>query len=147
MGQKNNSALFFTCSLIEQIGRDLHLHRGDVVRQIGAERIRILLDNADILHCEPLEKVADDVSREYGLRGGDYDNVSACRHTVPSAWDMGKVYSRLIEDVDDDNQENTLWSVYTSWMDELLCNYNSDLYYQPREYLAECWQAGEIIDD
>ena len=60
---------------------------------------------------------------------------------------MGKVYSRLIEDVDDDNQENTLWSVYTSWMDELLCNYNSDLYYQPREYLAECWKAGEIIDD
>ena len=141
------SSLFFTCSLIEQLGRDLHLRRGEVVRQLGQERLRHLFDHADVLHCEPLEKVSDDVIRAYALTGGSYDNVAACRYLVPSAWDMGKVYARLIEDVGGPDPIQGIWDVYTSWLDALICNYNSDLYYQPREYLAECWRAGKIVED
>ena len=147
MGKRLDSDLFFVCSLIEQIGRDLHLRRGDVVRQLTIANISILLRDACVLHCEPLEKVADDAVREFGLRGGDYDNVAECIYTVPSAWDMGKVYARLIQDTQGDDRAVGIWNVYTSWMDELLSFYNSDLYYQPQEYLAECWRAGHIIDD
>lgn len=143
----DHSSLFFTCSLIEQLGRELHLRRGEVVRQLGQERLRHLFDHADVLHCEPLEKVSDDVIQAYALTSGSYDNVAACRYLVPTAWDMGKVYARLIEDVGGPDPIQGIWDVYTSWLDALICNYNSDLYYQPREYLAECWRAGEIIAD
>ncbi len=35
---------------------------------------------------------------------------------------------------------------YTSWMDLLLSDYNSDLFCQPRDYLAECYRQGEILN-
>ena len=35
MGKRNDSALFFTCSLIEQLGRILHRKRGDIAADLG----------------------------------------------------------------------------------------------------------------
>lgn len=78
---------------------------------------------------------------------GNYDNVSACRYTVPDYWTMGEVYERLIEDVcgeDYDHVVDRLVEVYTSWIDAVLCNYNTDVYYQSREYIYECYKEGQI---
>lgn len=104
MCKKNNSSLFFVCSLIEQIGRTLHQKRGKVVSCLGTDRIRILLKNADILHCEPIAKVADDVVAEFGLQQDDYDNVGQSKYLVPDVWTIGKVYARLIEDISSDGK-------------------------------------------
>jgi len=60
---------------------------------------------------------------------------------------MGKVYARLIEDMSGGKGVvDTLHEVYTSWIDLPLSDYNSDLFYQPRDYLAECYRQGEILD-
>ena len=48
----------------------------------------------------------------------------------------------LIEDVCDDDYD--LVEVYTSWIDAVLCNYNTDVYYQLREYIYECYKEGQI---
>ena len=34
--------------------------------------------------------------------------------------------------------------IYTSWLDKALSNYNSDLYYQPREYISLYYKEGKI---
>ena len=39
MGRKNNNDLFFTCSLIEYIGRRVKRTRRDVVETLGKERL------------------------------------------------------------------------------------------------------------
>ncbi len=147
MCKKNNSALFFTCSLIERLGRDLCQRRGEIVSALGLKTIGMLLKNADILHCEPLEKVADDVAAEYQLSRGSFDNVTQAKYAVPDVWTMGKVYARLIEDVSgEDNVAETLVEAYGSWIDERLSDYNSAFYYQPRDYIAECYRQGIVID-
>ena len=91
MCKRNNDALFFTCSLIEQLGRSLHMRRGKVAAELGEAGIQTLYRNADILHCEPIEKVADDVITEFSLQGGNFDNLAEARYTVPDVWTMGKV--------------------------------------------------------
>ena len=73
------------------------------------------------------------------------DNVAACRYTVPDYWTIGEVYERLIEDVtgedeDDEHLIDHLMEVYTSWIDDAISNYNSDFYYQSRDYLFACYQ-------
>ena len=88
MCKRNNDALFFTCSLIEQLGRSLHMRRGKVAAELGEAGIQTLYRNADILHCEPIEKVADDVITEFSLQGGDFDNLAEARYTVPDVWTM-----------------------------------------------------------
>lgn len=147
MGRRNDSALFFTCSLIEQLGRMLHAKRGDVVMALGETGARIIYDHADVLHCEPIAKVAEDAAERFSLEPGVYDNVSQACYAVPDVWTMGKVYARLIEDVSgNDDVVKTLMEVYTSWIDERLCDYNAAFYYQSRDYLAECYRQGTVLD-
>lgn len=147
MCKKNNSALFFTCSLIEQLGRNLHAERGEIARALGEKGVGAIYEHADVLHCEPIEKVADDAAEEFSLQDGNYDNVTAAQYLVPDVWTMGKVYARLIKDVsEEENVVETLLSVYSSWIDGKLSDYNSSFYYQPRDYVAECFRQGMVLD-
>lgn len=34
--------------------------------------------------------------------------------------------------------------VYSSWIDNVISNYNTDFYYQSRDYIAECYKEGRI---
>ena len=142
---KNNSNLFFVCSLIEYIARGTKNRRLDVVRQLGDDLSRIY-KYADVFHCEPIEKVADDFIQKDNISDGNYDNLFKCKYTIPDYWDIGEVFARLIEDCyEEENVINGIKEVYASWMAEKILNFNSDLYYQSREYLAVCYREGEIL--
>lgn len=142
---KNNSDLFFTCSLIEYIGRQCKLRRSDVVEKLGKQNLKRIYKYADVLHCEPIAKTADEYIQMLQIETGSYDNVKTCRYEVPDYWTMGEVFERLIEDVVGEDVVETLMQVMTSWIIDALSNYNSDFYYQPREYIRECYLAGEVI--
>ena len=144
---KNNSALFYTCSLIEYIGRERKLKRSEVVHVLGESAIRRIYRYADVFHCEPIEKTADDFISNLNILEGDFDNVASCRYTVPDYWTIGEVYERLIEDLSGSREEDVLknlMEVYTSWIDGVISNYNSDFYYQSREYILECYREGRV---
>ena len=138
--------LFYVCSLIEYIGRERKLRRSEVVSGLGERTIRRIYKYADTFHCEPIAKVADDFITMCNLPVGDFDNVAACRYDVPGYWDIGAVYARLIEDVRGDADfVSKLLEVYSSWLSDALSRFNSDLFYQPREYIAECYRNGYVI--
>lgn len=144
---KNNSALFYTCSLIEYIGRERKLKRSEVVHALGESAIRRIYRYADVFHCEPIEKTADDFITNLNIPEGDFDNVASCRYAVPDYWTIGEVYERLIEDLSGNREEEVLknlMEVYTSWIDGVISNYNSDFYYQSREYILECYREGRV---
>ena len=67
MGTKNNNDLFYTCSLIEYIGRQIKRTRKEVVDFLTKERIQRIYEFADIFHCEPIEKVADEFIQECSM--------------------------------------------------------------------------------
>ena len=144
---KHNSDLFYTCSLIEYIGRERKLKRSQVVRAMGEKNIRRIYQYADVFHCEPIAKTADDFITDLNIPEGDFDNVSACRYTVPDYWTIGQVYERLIMDITGDDEEHVvdrLVEVYTSWIDSAISNYNTDFYYQSRDYIRVCYEEGQI---
>ena len=144
---KNNSALFYTCSLIEFIGREQKLKRSELVKLLGRETIDRIYRYADVFHCEPIEKTANDFIENCSLPKGSYDNAASCRYTLPDYWTIGEVYERLIEDACGDDEERViecLMDVYTSWIDDKLSNYNTDFYYQSRGYIHECYKEGTI---
>lgn len=145
---KNDSALFYTCSLIEYIGRQQKQKRSEVVRLLGMQTLERIYRYADVFHCEPIEKTAAEFITNCNIPTGKYDNVAACRYTVPDYWTIGEVYERLIEDAapgdDAAHIVQTLTEVYTSWVDETISNYNTDFYYQSREYIYECYKEGRI---
>lgn len=142
---KNSNDLFFTCSLIELIGRITKNTRKDVIEYLGDDLKRIY-SHADVFHCEPIEKVADDFIVRNAVKDGNYDPISKAKYSVPDYWDIGEVFQRLIEDTsDEENIVDGIKKVFSSWIAEKILNFNSDLYYQPRDYLAECYREGIII--
>lgn len=143
--EKNNNNLFFTCSLIEYIARKTTNHRDEVVAKL-ADDVKRIYDYADVFHCEPIEKVADDFIQKDAITNGDYDNVSKCRYAVPDYWDIGEVFARLIEDCyEEKNVINGIKEVYGSWLADKILNFNSDMYYQSREYIAACYKEGTVL--
>lgn len=146
MGTKNNNNLFFTCSLIEYIGRNIKRTRREVTDFLGKDRIQRIYEYADVFHCEPIQKVAEELIEECEMPQGTFDNVAECRYTVPDYWDIGEVYERLIEDCyTDEKILDGIWEVYHSWIDAHISDFNTDFYYQPRDYLAACYQEEVIL--
>ena len=142
---KNDNNLFYVCSLIEYIARETKNNRGDVVNRLGDD-VKRIYDYADIFHCEPIEKVADDFIQRDDIVEGNYDNLSNCQYSLPDYWDIGEVFARLIEDC----YENAdvvigIKAVYESWLADRILNFNSDLYYQSRDYIAACYKEGKIL--
>ena len=140
-----NDALFYTCSLVEYIGRASHNRRSDVIDFLQDDLDRIYT-HADVFHCEPIEKAADDFIRRRSISKGNYDNIARAKYSVPDYWDIGEVFARLVED----NFEMAasvqgIRAVMSSWLADSILNFNSDLYYQSREYLSECWRAGKVL--
>ncbi len=146
MGTKNNSKLFYTCSLIEFIGRKKKRNRQDVVDSLGRDSVERIYEYADVFHCEPIEKVAAEFIEECQIQDGSFDNEGECRYLVPDYWTIGEVYERLIEDCySDDEIEKGIWMVYHSWINESISDYNTDFYFQSRDYIAACYETGTIL--
>ncbi len=142
---RNNNNLFYVCSLIEYIARKTQNRRDDIVNCLGSDLQRIY-DYADVFHCEPMEKVADDFIQRNYIANGNYDNLAECKYTIPDYWDIGEVFARLIEDCyEESNIISGTKEVYQSWLTDKILNFNSDLYYQSREYIALCYKEGEIL--
>lgn len=140
--------LFFTCSLIDYIARKTKNKRVDVVNQLGKKRIEKIYDLADIYHSDNIDRVSDDFINEAGIESGNFDNVKECVYTIPSHWDIGKVYKRLIKGVAEVEKKGTieaLWNVYHSFISRKIDDYNSSMYYENPSYLLECYLENKVI--
>jgi len=145
--QKEND-LFFVCSLIDYIGRRTKNYRSTVVNALGKKELQHIYDYADVYHCENIDKVSDELIKKHQITEGNFDNVANARYSVPSHWDIGKVYQRLILDVSHATESgviDTLIAVYNSWINRKIDNYNSSMYYENPSYLFESYKAGTVL--
>lgn len=140
--------LFFLCSLIEYIGRRTKNQRGLVVNALGKKELQHVYDHADVYHCENIDKVSDELIEKHHISEDHYDNVADARYAIPSHWDIGKVYQRLILDVaytTGSDVIETLIVVYNSWITRKIDNYNSSMYYENPSYLFESYKEGTAL--
>ena len=146
--EKKDNDLFFTCSLIDYIARKTKNIRSDVVNKLGKERLEKIYDLADIYHCDNIDRVSGDFIEEAGITSGTFDNVGECKYSIPSHWDIGKVYKRLIKQVAE--YENisiidALIKVYNSFIGAKIDDYNSSVYYENPSYIFECYIENKML--
>ena len=145
--QKEND-LFFTCSLIDYIARKTKNTRATVVEKLGRERLEKIYDLADVYHCDNIDRVSDDFIQEAGITTGTFDNVAECRYAIPTHWDIGKVYKRLIKQVAANEQIDVidaLMKVYRSFISPKIDDYNSSVYYENPSYIYECYRGNKML--
>ena len=144
---KEDNNLFYTCSLIEYISRKTKNKRATVVNKLGKKRIEKIYELADIYHCDNIERVSEDFIEEACIDEGTFDNVAECRYAIPSYWDIGKVYKRLIKRVTEDGTSvvDAIVEVYHSFISEKIDDYNSSVYYENPNYIYECYKEQKML--
>ena len=144
---KEENDLFYTCSLIEYISRKTKNTKKSVVEKLGIKNIKKIYDLAEVYHCENIDKISDEFIEKADIKLGDYDVISKCEYNVPTYWEIGRVYQRLIIMVNNDKDKyiDTLIEILTSWIIENIDNYNSSMYYENPSYIYECYKEGKIL--
>ena len=145
---KNANNLFFLCSLIEYIGRKTKNHRNVVVNAIGKDGLQHIFDLADVYHSENIDKLTFELTEKYKIENGIFDNVAKAKYSIPTHWDIGKVYKRLIIQVNKNECKpltDTLKEIYNSWLSREIENFNGSIYYESPEYLFQSYLKGECL--
>ena len=146
---KESNDIFFVCSLIEHIARLTKNHRSVVVNALGRDNLEHIFNLADIYHSENLEKVSEELIKNNKIEIGHFDNVVTAIYSIPTIWDIGKVYKRLIMDII--NNRNTpdpigvLIEVYNSWISRKIEDLNSSLYFENPDYIFQSYLAGDVL--
>jgi len=146
--EKDSNNLFFLCSLIEYIGRKTKNHRSVIVNALGKEKLQHIFDLADVYHCENMDKITFDLLKTYKIEERSFDNIATAKYTIPTHWDIGKVYKRLIIDVSTKQNKaliDTLIEVYNSWLSRKIEDFNSSVYYESPEYLYASYLTGDVL--
>ena len=103
---------------------------------------------ADIYHSDNIDRVSDDFTKEAKISTGNFNNVSACQYAIPSHWDIGKVYKRLIKSVAEYEKIgiiDALFKVYNSFINTKIDDYNSGAYLESTIYLLDCFLQNRMI--
>lgn len=144
---KKANDLFFTCSLIDYIARKTKNTRTDVVNALGKSNLEKIYDLADVYHSDNIDRVSDDFIEAAHIQTGTFDNVASAKYAVPSHWDIGKVYKRLILGIA--KEENigiidALISAYNSFVCAKIDDYNSSFYYDAPQNILNAYIYGVI---
>ena len=78
---------------------------------------------------------------------GSFDNVSTAKYAVPSHWDIGKVYKRLVLGIAKEKEMDiidALFAAYNSFVSDKIDDYNSSFYYDAPQNILNAYIYGEI---
>ena len=134
--------------MIEYSARKTKNIRSEVVKKLGKDRISKIYEFADVYHCENIDAVSDDFIEDASIVPGTFDNVADCGYAVPSHWNIGKVYKRLIKMVaayEKIGVVDALIEVYNSFISSKIDDYNSSVYYENPNYIFECYIEKEML--
>ena len=139
--------LFYTCSLIEYIARKTQNQRSVVANALGKERISKIYDLADVYHSDNIEQVSDDFISAASISIGQFDNIATAKYAIPSHWDIGKVYKRLILGIAKNkgiDVVDALFEAYNSFVSEKIQDYNSSFYYDSQQNILKAFLDGHL---
>jgi len=144
---KQSNDLFFTCSLIEYIARKTKNRRKTVVNTLGQAAITKIYQLADVYHSDNIDTVSNQFIHSADIKEGCFDNVSEAKYAVPSYWDIGKVYKRLILGIAKEKGMDiiaAIFEAYNSFVSEKIDDYNSSFYYDAPQNILNAYLYNEI---
>ena len=120
-----------------------------IVNAIGKEGLQHILDLADVYHSENIDKLLFELTEKYNIENGVFDNIATAKYSIPTHWDIGKVYKRLIlknaRHTPQKSVIDILSEVYNSWLSRKIENFNSSMYYESPEYLFQSYLKGDSL--
>ena len=112
------------------------------------------LEYADLNHCLPFERVSDELIADCGIKNGDYDTITNCKYSIPTATSIGRVYSTLIESemgrsdapiVTVADMLAPFRKVFSSFIIDEISDFANGVYFENPSYQWESYKAGRLL--
>lgn len=120
----------------------VHIQRGNEMLHL------LVMNNEHICGGTSVYEVSDDFIEEAQIGIGTFDNVGECKYSIPSHWDIGKVYKRLIKQVakyENISIIDALIKVYNSFISTKIDDYNSSVYYENPSCIFESYKENKML--
>jgi hypothetical protein len=143
---KEYNDLFFVCSLIEYIARKVKSNRDTVANTIGEKELNKIFNLANVYHSENIDEISDELIAKFSIAKGNF--AAESQYSLPSHWDIGKVYKRLIIDIAKHEQIDfisALVKAYNSPISRKIENFNSSFYYENPSYIFACYNVNKVL--
>ncbi len=114
---------------------------------LGRASVEKIYELADIYHSDNIDTVSDQFIVKAAISDGTFDNVSDALYAVPSHWEMGKVYKRLILGISRERNLSVidaLFEAYHSFVSDKLDDYNSSFYYDAPQNILNAFLEGKL---
>lgn len=136
--------LFYLCSLIESISRITCNTKSDLMDLLKKEELDKIYNLADVYHIDDIKKTSLDLIEKFNIQKGNYVRIYK---NMPSVWDIGKVFQRLIVMLSKNETEyiDKLIEIFRSWIILKIDDYDSSLYYESPDYIFNCYLEGKTI--
>lgn len=139
--------IFFVASILEAAARETDNRIGDIARQIGRNNIRTMMELADVSHCLPMVQIVAETITDNHIQRGHYAPFDfANDKQLPRPRAIGKVYARLVADLEDDPKQypDRLYDVLTSVFSEWISDDSSAAYYASRDEVLYDYITGAM---
>lgn len=141
--------LYFICYMIERVARRLKQPNRYVVNSMGKQALTEKLSLANVLHSENPLDVEQQFIEDFHLLPGTYDVAkvdSSLVDKIPTPLQMGKVYSRLILNTlqKEEDYADGIIRIYNNEICLIIDNYNGSAYYEPSYVIARAYYEGRF---
>lgn len=136
--------IYFMCYFMEKLGRELRVSKTDIMKNMDREFFLNMTEYEDVYHSLSMDQLLDEQGDKLGLIKGRHNRVDTCNFRVPRVRSMAKLYMRLIYRMDEDVTD-AFFKVMNSPITDYIDDYNSSLYYENPDYIADCIKEGKII--
>lgn len=140
--------LYFLCCLIEYAARKTLNEPKAIINYLDTKGIEWIYMFADILHCENIDAVTQELIADYKIPEGTYHcdrNCEEYEFQLVSVYSIAAVFAKLIEDLGGFNSTLVI-DVYNSYIGDCINNYVYGFYTLAPTIIYESYKAGEMLE-
>ena len=150
MTDQEKENIYYVCALVEFVGRRTQNTNREIIKMVGKTELARQLEIADTSHCLSFEEVGDELIEACEITMGTFDSVRTCEYDVPSYISIGGVYSdliiELIEKENNLNSVDVMYDVFTSFISDEISNFNTSTFYENPSFIYHSYLKGELVD-
>ncbi len=144
---KRGNALFYFCSLVEEMARLSSNSNVDIVNLLGAKAIDEILNNAELLHNQKLQTAAQKMLKKYSVKSSNYSLEKFSE--VPSSYTFADPVSKVvlyIVEKDKISEAQAITNFYNSPIMELINNFDVEMHLSNVQYVYESYKAKRALE-
>ena len=136
--------IFFLCYFMEMLGRKSRVRKTDIMEKMDRDFFLNMCEIEDVYHSLNPDQLIYEQKKKLNLRNGRHNRIDTANYKVPSIDAMAELYTMLIYRIGGDITD-AFFKVMSSPITDYIDDYNSSLYYENPDYIAECIREGKII--